>query len=107
MPNPAWENLDDFLQPDDFATTASITLLDNSVIEVVGIFDDPYLHAELGEYDLDSSAPRFTCKEVDVVNVQRGCTVVIGGITYDVLTWPKSDGVGMAMLQLATQDPSS
>jgi hypothetical protein len=104
MPKPSWENLDDFLQLDSaggFANTATIDLQDGSTITVRGIFDDPYLNAQLGEYDHDTSAPRFLCKAADVTAVRRQDELTIDGTTYDVLTAPQDDGTGMATIKLA------
>lgn len=112
MPAPSWENLDDFLQPEsggDFAILAAITLQgSNQVLHVWGIFDDPYLNAELGEYEADTSAPRFTCKEVEVPDVDRGDywrqvdpkTKVPFGPVFDIMTKPQSDGTGIAIVRM-------
>lgn len=98
---PAWEDLDAFFQADDFAVTAQITLLNNATRDVVGHFDDPALTARLGDYEHDTVDPTFTCKETDVVGVQRGCTLAIGSDVYDVLSQPETDGTGIAVLVLA------
>lgn len=112
MPAPSWENLDDFLQPEsggDFAILAAITLQGSGqVLHVWGIFDDPYLNAELGEYEADTSAPRFTCKEVDVADVDRADvwqqvdpkTHAPIGQPFDIMTAPQSDGAGMAIVRM-------
>lgn len=104
MPKPAWEDLDEFLDVDEFAVEATVSLHGGATRRVRGIFDDPYLNAELGEYELDTNRPRLTCKESDVADVRRGDTVTIDGQTYDVMTSPQPDGTGMALLQLALQD---
>lgn len=101
MPATGWEDLDEFLSVDEFASTATVVLHDGTTRQVAGIFDDPYLNAELGEYELDTTRPRFTCKAADVVGVARGDTVTIGGETFDVMTSPQGDGEGVAMLDLA------
>ena len=98
MPAPSWENLDIFIQTDDFAITATVTLADGEVREVAGIFDDAFMNAQLGEYDLDTTQPRLTIKEVDAAGIDRGDTVVIGTDTFDVLTGPQGDGTGMAVI---------
>lgn len=103
MPKPAWEDLDAFLNVDEFAVSATVTFQDGTTMAVRGIFDDPYLNAELGEYELDSSRPRLTCKEADVIDVRRGDTVTIDGRVYDVLTTAQPDGTGMAQLEMAVQ----
>lgn len=104
MPSPAWEELDAFLDTDDFATEAIVTLQGGVSRPIHGIFDDPYLNAENGEYDFDTARPRLTCKEIDVLGVIRGDTCEIDGVTYDILSSPHSDGTGMAVLELAPQE---
>lgn len=104
MPSPAWEDLDAFLDVAEFAASICIRLQAGGTRQVSGIFDDPYLNADLGEYDMDTSRPRVTCKEADVVDVTRGDIVVIDGREYDVMTGPQSDGTGMALLDLAPRD---
>lgn len=111
MPAPSWENLDAFLQLDDFggfAHRAVITLQGGGTIgPLAGIFDDPYLNAQLGEYQMDTSAPRFLAKETDFPGVRRGDSfylvnkagVRVGKI-YSIMTYPHADGTGMATLEL-------
>ena len=98
---PAWEQLDEFLDVDEFAVEAALGLQAGGTRMISGIFDDPYLDAELGEYALDTSRPRLTCKSSDVGDARRGDTVTIEGKIYDVLTGPQHDGTGMATLDLA------
>ena len=96
MPQHAWEDLDAFLQVDEFATWVTER-------RIRGIFDDPYLNAELGEYELDSTRPRLTCRWDDVRDVTRGDVVEIDGTAYDVVTNAQPDGTGMGLLALAEQ----
>ena len=103
MPTPAWDDLDAFLSADEFAVRATIRLQDGGARVVLGIFDDPYLNAQLGEYEVDTTRPRFTCKESDVIGVLRGDMVDIDGRTYDVLASAQPDGTGMATLEMAAQ----
>ena len=72
MPVPQWETLTDFFDPDDFAITAVIELQSGHQITVSGIFDEPYLNATLGEYDMDTSEPRLWCRTSDVMDVNQG-----------------------------------
>lgn len=74
---PAWENLDIFLDTDDFAIRATLRLQDSGERVLTWIFDDPYLNAETGEYELDTTQPRLTCRWVDVQDVTRGDTVEV------------------------------
>lgn len=104
MPQALWEDLDAFLQVAEFATTAAIFRDGAKLREIAGIFDDPYLNAELGEYELDSTRPRLTCKWVDIADVVRGDVVTLDGMTFDVLTNAQPDGTGMGMLSMARVD---
>ncbi|QTI81492.1 hypothetical protein IAI58_19310 (plasmid) [Roseomonas marmotae] len=105
MPTYAWENLDEFLSagPGEFAVPVTVRLQGGGVRTFLGIFDEPYLNAETGEYELDTERPRVTCKEADVLGVLRGDKVDIGGRTYDVLTSAQPDGTGLAILELSRQ----
>ncbi len=100
MAAPAWEDLDVFLQLDDFAISAVIHLQSGSTRQVAGIFDDPYLGAALGGYDRDDMNPTLTVKESDAVGIKRGDYVVIAGQNYDVLTGAQGDGTGMSVIKL-------
>lgn len=111
MPAPLWEDLDVFLDTDDFALFGTVTLQGGAVRTFAGIFDDPYLNAELGEYDMDNMKPRFLCKEVDVADVSRGDAitvfqkdrrgVVVWSKNFDILTSAQPTGDGMALLALS------
>ena len=103
---PSWENLDVFLQLDDvggFGTTATLQFTDGSERSVKGILDEPYLNAQLGEYEVDDVQPRFTCKAADVVGVKRrDCFLLGDGRKFFVMGFPQQDGTGMAVLKLET-----
>jgi hypothetical protein len=104
MNGPAWENLDDFLSGDDFAVQAIITPLNGAPRPPVSVlFDEPYLNAQTGEYEMDTSDPRISGKESDFAGIGRGAVVQIGAASYDVMTDPQGDGTGWAVLKLAPQ----
>jgi hypothetical protein len=96
-----WEDLGLFLDEEEFASPVTLTRSDGSVLEFPAIFENPYLDAQTGEYNMDMARPRAWCAHSDVPGVQRGDACVIDGIRYDVLTRPQGDGSGMAMLDLA------
>lgn len=102
MPVLPFDDLDVFL--DDFALTATVRLQSGGYRQVRGIFDDPYLNAQIGEYEHDTSKPRLLCKESDVVGVLRGDIVDMDGRVFDVLTSAQPDGNGMAVLELAPRN---
>ena len=111
MPSPLWEDLDVFLDTGDFALFGTVNFQSGGVRTFAGIFDDPYLNAELGEYDMDNMKPRFLCKEADADGVARGDTitvfqknargVVVWAKNFDILTSAQPTGDGMAVLELA------
>lgn len=101
MPAPAWEDLDVFLQEDDFAVSGIIHLQSGENRPVRGIFDDPYLAARLGGFDRDDNHVTFTVKESDTVGVRRLDTVDVNGKTFDVMSTPQGDGTGMSIIVLA------
>ena len=101
MPSPAWENLDQFFSLDDFAVTFVVTPQAGGPARTLkGIFDEPYMNAELGDYERDTARPRFTCKASDLVGLGRGDTVTYDGRTFRVATGPQGDGTGVAVLML-------
>lgn len=102
MPAPAWDDLDVFVDLADFAVVATLTLAGSSRA-VKCIFDDPYLNAQLGEYEWDGGKPRITAKEVDLVGVTRTTPVFVNGKQYYALTNPQQDGTGMAVLTLSEE----
>lgn len=101
MTRPAWDDLDPFVSLDDFAVPVLLELQDGTSRAVAGIFDDPYLNTQLGEYEPDVTQPRVTAKASDLEGVTRGDLAVIGGVTYDVMGAPQPDGTGMALLRLS------
>lgn len=106
MPKPSWENLDVFLNEDDFAVPAVIHLQSGGQIALSIIYDSPYVEADLGDsYVMDNAHPRVTCKSSLVGAVRRGDTIVVtfpeGARTFDILTARQSTGTGIAELMLA------
>lgn len=101
MPHHDWEDLSAFFDPDEFATSAVIKREDETVAEVLGIFDDPNEVAALGEYELDLPKPRFVCPVAGVAGVRKGDAVTIEGKVFDLMQEPQLDGTGVATLILA------
>ena len=109
MPAPAWEDLDAFLQLDDFAVTAQHRAGGAGPARpIVGIFEDPVEAVRSGggggsrrrgEYEIDSAVPTFRCKAADVAEVARLDTLTVDGRVWDVLS-VATDGAGMATVSL-------
>jgi len=103
MPAPDWEDLSEFLDTDVFAVPGTIQFQDGGTKTVPVIFDDPYLNAQLGEYEMDTTNPRVLGKLSELNLARRGDILTIGPRDYDVLTSAQPDGTGMATLSLATR----
>jgi hypothetical protein len=101
MLQPSWENLDDFLNTDEFAVTAVLLPQSGVSRQIVGLFDEPFMDAELGEYRMDQVAPRFMCRADQVGDVTRGDVLIVQGRTLDIMQAPMVDGTGMATIRLA------
>jgi hypothetical protein len=98
---PAWDDLDTFLDPQDFASLATITLKDGTVLaNVAGLLDEPGLAAALGTFEQDTTRATFTAKAADVARVRRGDVLLIEGKTYDAHKAPRQDGHGLATIDL-------
>lgn len=102
---PAWENLDDFLSPKDFADSVTFTPVGGSArAPINAIFDEPTFDSQLGEYVASSGEPRITCKASDVVGIKKHDAAIIAslpGVDFDVVSDPDPDGTGMAVVRLA------
>lgn len=106
MPSPAWESLDEFLDldtVDGFATDAVIQTGPSTTRTVRGIFDDPAMTPQAGEYTQDTVGPTLLCKDTDLVGIRRKMVATIYGKAYDITHNPKPDGTGLATLMLAPQ----
>lgn len=106
MPAPRWEDMDAFLDMDDFAEQATIQLHGGGQISLRVIFDNPYVEAELGDAATrDEVRPMVTCKESLVGQVRRGDTITVhfpsGPRTFDIVTAPQPDGTGMSRIVMA------
>jgi len=101
MPSLDWEDLDDFLDANEFAVSGMLSFQAGGSQAVTVIFDDPYLNAQIGEYEMDTTSPRALGKLSELKDARRGDVLTIDGTDYDVLTGPQPDGTGMATLALA------
>lgn len=100
---PDWEEFSEFLDDDEFAVSGVLLLADGSERPTIGLFDEPYFNTQTGEYDLDTTQPRWGCPAHDAVGVHYGDRIEIGGTVYDIVTEPQPDGTGWATLALAPQ----
>jgi hypothetical protein len=98
---PSWDDLDAFLDTDDFASLATITLASGTVLpDIAGVFEEPGMSAALGTFEMDTTRPTFMCKWADVSAVRRGDLLVVEGGNYEAHKTPVRLGDGMAVVTL-------
>lgn len=110
MPHPTWDNPADFLELDEFAVKATIQFQDGTTRNIVGLYDGPYREGQLGEYEQDTTKPKFTCLEGVCAGARRkdGLTVYkADGVTvfgqFGIMTYPQPDGTGLEVLELTPE----
>lgn len=117
MPVPAWDELEQFTDPDDFGCWVVVTFQAGGTRRFPALFDDPAAGIEyvkrtpmskpvaLGDYDMDTEHPRLTATLARLDGVKRRDSVLIeaDGKAYGVLTSPKPDGNGFATISLALE----
>lgn len=111
MPHPAWDNPADFLDMDDFAVRAVIHFQGGGEREISGIYDGPYLEGRIGDYEQDTTKPKFTCVEGTCAGARRRDGITIyqaDGVTvfgsFGIMTYPQPDGNGLEVLELTPDD---
>ena len=67
---------------------------------VRGYFDNAFFDSAVGEVVLDSTQPRFQCKEQDVASIPRETACKVEGKDYTVMEI-QPDGTGLATVTLA------
>lgn len=117
MPTPAWDELEQFTDPEDFGTWAVITFQAGGTRRIPVLFDDPAANIRfrnrapmspvvtLGDYDMDAEHPYMTATVAHLDGVRRKDSVMLeaDGSTYGILTGPKPDGTGFAFVSLALE----
>lgn len=100
--NPAWEDLDQFFNVDDFAVMVTFTDANGPRKPVPGVFDEPYFNKQLGEYEQDGGDPRLTLKESDTLGLKKNqlCNIAGTSVQYALLHDPRPDGQGTATVYL-------
>jgi hypothetical protein len=95
------ENLDVFFSGLDKAT-AVFDIADGETREVTGYFDRAWYDAAVGETVLDTTQPRFTCKQSDLAGISREMAVTINGEAFSVVEI-HPEGTGLATVLLAIE----
>jgi len=101
MAAPEWDDPAAFLRPGEFASPVIVALQGGATLAFQAIYDEAFLNAELGAYEIDTSRPRLTAAASDVAGVARGDEATVDGDVYVVLGPPQTDGTGWAVIPLA------
>lgn len=98
-----FEDLSEFFDLNEFATTA-ILYNAGGAQEIIGIFDEPSVEAEIGQFEIDTVSLTFRCKASEVVNAERGDRLTIDDRELWLTKLPQADGTGLAVLFLAVDE---
>ncbi|WP_420406913.1 head-tail joining protein [Hoeflea sp.] len=89
-----------FLDADEFGVAASYVKDSGPAIEVAGIFDAEHQMLGIGDGDIASVGPEFTCREADLpAGYGDGDEITVNGVSYFV-RHSEPDGTGMVKLRL-------
>ena len=92
------DDLNLFLEVDDFATVATYIPTGKRGFYINGIFDNPHASITATQMmDVTIPQPKFLCRTVDVVNAAEGDSLKIGATTYTIRI-VLTDGLGMTTL---------
>jgi len=92
------DDLNLFLEVDDFAVVATYTPAGKRSFALNGIFDNPHASITATQMmDVTIPQPKFLCRTVDVPNAAEGDAIKVASITYTVRI-VLTDGLGMTTL---------
>jgi hypothetical protein len=97
---PAWEDLTEFFDPDEFADRGELERNDQMIGEIFGMFTDPSEQKELADFEHTDLDPVFLYPLNNAPEIRRHDVLTIKGKTYDVLEPPEQDGTGRAGVKL-------
>lgn len=93
------DDLMDCFKTDDFAVTATVTLVGGAQSEVDGYLDEPTSEAAVGEVNVEAVQPTFTAPTSELSGVTRGATVGHGDTVYTVV-YVRHTGSGISTCYL-------
>ena len=103
MPIALEDDLDECLSEDNFATTATITIDEDTEIEVIGDFSEASDEVlQFGQVAVEAVKPNFTAKTSSVASVRPKMEVEINERNFMVEKVEKV-GTGISVLYLKTQ----
>lgn len=92
-----------FFNTNEFGTKATWTPNNGGPMDVVGIYDDPYISASAGGMvEFSATSPTFMAKTSDFNGVAYGDALEVGSKSYLVIE-VMPDGTGMTTLTLEEQ----
>jgi hypothetical protein len=80
------ETLTPFFNDRDWAVSATLGDVSAGTTSTVkGIFDNESALVEVGEIDIDETAPRFDCAYSDVSSAVEDDTLLVNSVTYKIV----------------------
>ena len=80
------ETITQFFNDRDFAVSATFTDVSAGTSSIIkGVFDNESALIEVGEVDIDETAPRFVCPYSDVSAAVEDDTLLVDSITYKIV----------------------
>ena len=80
------ETLTQFFNDRDFAVSATFTDVSAGTSSTVkGVFDNESALIEVGEVEIDETAPRFYCAYADVSSAVEDDTLLVDSVTYKIV----------------------
>jgi hypothetical protein len=99
---PAWEDLSEFFDTDEFAVTVNFVRANGTALPpVIGNFDDPAEMCETGEFMAQIRQARFTCPSSAVAVLKRGDTATVATVRYILDHDPVPDGTGLSVVLMS------
>lgn len=95
------EDLDQFLDTDDFAVEAVFSLAPSGTRNVNVIFDTPTQSVDIYDTAIETDAPFVRCKTEDLNGVKINANVQIASVNYKVKRIT-NDGTGISIVYLKT-----
>lgn len=94
------EDLDEFLDANDFGETATYTPEGGQASSVTGIFDLTYVDINVGGFaPISGLKAVFTCKAADIEDQPEGDAITVRGVAYTIVV-TQPDGTGLVQLIL-------
>lgn len=95
------QNLDTFFYLSDFAIEVTYKFQSGTEKTIKAIYDNDYISSMMEGIIVENANPRIIAKTSDIANARIGDTIVVNGITFNVIN-VRPDGTGITTIELTT-----